>query len=188
MKVFLLDNYDSFTYNIVQLLESLGETPLVLRSSEASLSLLEKFSPDRIIISPGPMGPDDHGFIYSLIDNFYRRVPMLGVCLGMQAVNRYFGGKVVKAPLPVHGKTSEILHSHEGIFKGIPSPFISARYHSLIVSKIPSCLKAAAFTGDDIPMALLHRDYPVFGVQFHPESYLSKYGKKLMKNFLEISW
>lgn len=187
MKVFLLDNYDSFTYNIVQLLESLGETPFVLRNTDASISLLEKFSPDRIIISPGPMSPDDHVFIYSLLERFHREVPVLGVCLGMQAVNKYFGGEVVKAPLPVHGKTSKIFHSHEGIFKGIPSPFVSARYHSLIASKIPSCLRATAFTADEVPMALAHGDYPVFGVQFHPESYLSKYGKKLMKNFLEIS-
>ena len=112
---------------------------------------------------------------------------MLGICLGMQAVNRYFGGEIGKAPVPVHGKTSEIFHSHEGIFKGIPSPFISARYHSLAVSKIPSCLRKTALTEDNIPMGLSHADYPVFGVQFHPESYLSKYGKKLIRNFLEIS-
>lgn len=187
MNVFLLDNYDSFTYNIVQLLQTLGATPLVRRNTDASLSLLKKFSPDRIIISPGPMGPDDHEFIYTLIENFHRSIPMLGICLGMQAVNKYFGGDIGKAPVPVHGKTSQIFHSHEGIFKGIPSPFISARYHSLIVSKIPSCLRKTAFTEDNIPMGLSHADYPVFGVQFHPESYLSKYGKKLMRNFLEIS-
>ena len=187
MNVFLLDNYDSFTYNIVHLIESFGETPLVCRNTEATISRLKRFSPDRIIISPGPMRPDDHAFIYSLIDGFHRSVPILGVCLGMQAVNVYFGGKVVKAPVPVHGKTSKIFHRHEGIFRGIPSPFTAARYHSLIVSDIPPVLETSARTGDNIPMALSHRDYPVFGVQFHPESYLSRYGKKLMKNFLEIT-
>ncbi len=186
MKVFLLDNYDSFTYNIVQLLGTLGENPFVLRSTEASIQILEEFSPEKIIISPGPMRPDDHEFIFTLMDRFHKSVPILGICLGMQAVNVYFGGSLAGAPVPVHGKTSKIFHSGEGILKGIPSPFASARYHSLVVSSVPGELKETAFTREKIPMALMHRSLPVFGVQFHPESYMSRYGKELVKNFLEL--
>jgi anthranilate synthase/aminodeoxychorismate synthase-like glutamine amidotransferase len=186
LKIFLLDNYDSFTYNIVHTAQKLGETPCVKRNTEVSLQFLEDYSPERIIISPGPMRPENHAFIFDMIKKFYKEVPILGICLGMQAVNAYFGGAVVKAPAPVHGKTSLIYHSGDGIFKGVPSPFISARYHSLAVSDIPEILKATAFTADNVTMALSHKRYPVFGVQFHPESYLSFWGGRILKNFFGI--
>ncbi len=186
MNVFLLDNYDSFTYNIVHLVQSLGENPLVLRNTDVSVKILNEFSPERIIISPGPMRPGDHRFIHTLIKLYHGRVPILGICLGMQAINVYFGGKIEKASVPVHGKTSKIFHDRKKIFRGLPSPFTAARYHSLVVSDIPPALEVIARSASGEPMALAHSDEPVFGVQFHPESYLSSCGKKLMKNFLEI--
>ncbi len=185
MKVFLLDNYDSFTFNIVQLLETLGVTPVVKRASDMESGRIREISPDRIIISPGPMQPENHYFIRPLIRDFYENVPILGICLGMQAVNIFFGGKIIKAPVPVHGKESKIFHSHEGIFKGIPSPFTAARYHSLVIDRVPQNLRITASTEDNIPMAIKHESKPVYGVQFHPESYLSKYGTRILRNFLE---
>ncbi len=187
MKVFLLDNYDSFTYNIAQLLETLGVSPCVRRDASASIPFIEDYSPDRVIISPGPMRPENHRFINTVIERFHAVVPILGICLGMQAINVFFGGNIRRAPAPVHGKTSKIYHCGEGILKGIPSPFISARYHSLIVSNVPDVLKETAFTEDGVPMALMHRREPVFGVQFHPESYLSMRGRQIMKNFLKAA-
>ncbi len=185
MKVFLLDNFDSFTYNIVQMLQPLGIKPVVSRNTDITLPELSQLSPDKIIISPGPMRPYKHNLIFALLEEFYRSTPVLGICLGMQAINEHFGGKLARAPVPVHGKTSRVFHRHEGIFKGVPSPFRSARYHSLVISDMPGVLRKTAETEDGIPMAIEHRQYPLFGVQFHPESYLSRYGKKIMQNFLE---
>ncbi len=186
MKLFLLDNYDSFTYNVVQLLGTLGVKPLVRRNTDIDIDGVKKFNPDRIIISPGPMRPENHPLIFELIGEFFDRVPLLGICLGMQAINQFFKGGLKQAPVPVHGKTSFISHTGEGIFKGVPRRFLAARYHSLIICNMPKVLKETAKTDDNIPMAVEHAHYPVFGVQFHPESYLSQYGKEILSNFLNV--
>ena len=184
MKIFLLDNYDSFTYNIVQLLECIDVHPVVKRNTDITLREIELMNPDKLIISPGPMKPGDHPLIFDLIEKFHTSIPILGICLGMQAINEFFGGGLREANVPVHGKTSLIYHSSEALFSGIPSPFTAARYHSLIVTDVPRELNVLAKTRDGLVMALKHRSYPVFGVQFHPESYLSEYGTEIISNFL----
>ncbi len=184
MKIFLLDNYDSFTYNIVQLLEYIDVHPVVKRNTDVTLSEVERMKPGAIIISPGPMRPRDHPLISDIIRKFHTTIPILGVCLGMQAINEVFGGALREANVPVHGKTSLIYHHSENLFSGIPSPFTAARYHSLIVTGVPPELDVTAKTSDGIVMAFKHRTYPVFGVQFHPESYLSEYGTEIISNFL----
>lgn len=202
MRVFILDNYDSFTYNIAQSLQKLGIKILVKRANQTSIKKIKKFSPQRIIISPGPMSPKEHPFIFTVIKNFYRKIPILGICLGMQAINEFFGGKTKKAPQPVHGKVSAIFHNQNGIFSGLPLPFSGARYHSLIIDKVPPELLITAYAKNpplippfkkggsggfkNIPMAIKHKKYPVFGVQFHPESFLTPDGEKIFKNFLKI--
>ncbi len=185
MKVFLLDNYDSFTYNIVQLLECIGVHPVVKRDTDITLSEIELMNPDRIIISPGPMRPEDHPLIFEIIEKFHTTTPIFGVCLGMQAINEFFGGRLEEAEIPVHGKTSLIYHSSENFFSGIPSPFRAARYHSLIVGEAAPQLRIIAETFDGLVMALRHNSFPVSGVQFHPESYLGEYGTEIISNFLK---
>ena len=187
MKIFLLDNYDSFTYNIVQLLEYIDVHPVVKRNTDITLREIELMNPGRLIISPGPMRPGDHPLIFDIIEKFHTAIPILGICLGMQAINEFFGGGLREASVPVHGKTSLIYHRSEDLFSGIPSPFTAARYHSLIVTDVPRRLKVLAKTDDGLVMALRHRSYPVFGVQFHPESYLSEYGTEVISNFLRYS-
>ncbi|MEO6912018.1 MAG: aminodeoxychorismate/anthranilate synthase component II [Edaphobacter sp.] len=190
--VFVLDNYDSFTYNLVQYMGELGAEMVIRRNDELTPAEVEALHPDRILISPGPCTPQDAGISIELIQHFAKkgqRVPILGVCLGHQAIGAAFGGNVVRAPKLMHGKTSEIEHDGKTIFKGIPSPMTCTRYHSLIVAEegLPEELEVSARTADgETIMALRHREFPIEGVQFHPESVLTVYGKQIIKNFLEM--
>src|SRR5277367_5149086 len=193
--VFVLDNYDSFTYNLVQYMGELGAEMVIRRNDELTPTEVEALRPERILISPGPCTPQDAGISMELIKHFASlaeaggpKVPILGVCLGHQAIGAAFGGNVVRAPKLMHGKTSEVKHDGKTIFKGIPSPMTCTRYHSLIVSEnnLPGDLEVSARTADGTIMGLRHRKYPVEGVQFHPESVLTDDGKRLIKNFLEL--
>jgi anthranilate synthase/aminodeoxychorismate synthase-like glutamine amidotransferase len=190
--VFVLDNYDSFTYNLVQYMGELGAEMIVRRNDELTPAEVEALHPDRILISPGPCTPQDAGISIALIKHFAnteRRVPILGVCLGHQAIGAAFGGEVVRAPKLMHGKTSEVAHDGRTIFAGIPSTMTCTRYHSLIVSEkgLPKELEISARTADgDTIMALRHRELPIEGVQFHPESVLTVHGKQIIQNFLKM--
>jgi anthranilate synthase/aminodeoxychorismate synthase-like glutamine amidotransferase len=187
MKVLLLDNYDSFTYNLAQYLGELGHPPDVRRNDAISMSEVEAMHPDRIVISPGPGRPEDAGITVELIRGFGSRVPVLGVCLGHQGIGQAFGGQIVRAPILMHGKVSSVQHDGRGIFSGVSQPFVAGRYHSLIVSDPPpDALEISARTDDGIIMGLRHREYPVHGVQFHPESVLTGEGRKILRNFLEL--
>jgi anthranilate synthase/aminodeoxychorismate synthase-like glutamine amidotransferase len=185
----VIDNYDSFTYNLVQYLGELGADPRVVRNDEVTVDEVEDdLRPDRILISPGPGTPDDAGISIGVIDRFAGRLPMLGVCLGHQAMGQYFGGKVVRAPMPVHGKPVEINHDGRTIFAGVPDPFTAGRYHSLVVEResLPDDLEVSAQSPDGLVMGLRHRSKKIEGVQFHPESILTEHGKKLLQNFLDL--
>jgi len=185
----VIDNYDSFTYNLVQYLGELGETVEVRRNDEVSVDQIEnRLRPDRIVISPGPGTPDNAGISLKLIERLAGKVPLLGVCLGHQAIGQIFGGKVIRAPELMHGKASEICHDGKTIFAGVPDHFLAGRYHSLIVERetLPDCLEVSAFTNDNIIMGLRHRELKVEGVQFHPESILTPEGKTLLANFLKV--
>lgn len=184
----LLDNYDSFTYNLLHYIEQEGEKVTIFRNDEVTPEEVLKLNPSGIVISPGPCDPVRAGISMKLIGKAAGKVPVLGVCLGHQAIGEVFGGKVVRAAVPMHGKISSITHNGEGIFKGIPSPFNATRYHSLIVEKesLPKTLKATAFTDDGVIMGLSHKDYPVYGVQFHPESIASEQGHEMIRNFIDI--
>ena len=190
--IFVLDNYDSFTYNLVQYLGESGADVQVRRNDQVSVAEVEQMAPDRILVSPGPCTPQDAGISIDLIRHFAGKVPLLGVCLGHQAIGAAFGGEVVRAPFLMHGKTSEIAHDGRTIFSGVSSPFTATRYHSLIVSEkgLPDELEVSASTterdGTRTIMGLRHRRYPVEGVQFHPESVLTAEGKKLIENFLSL--
>jgi len=187
--ILVIDNYDSFTYNLVQYLGELGQTIEVRRNNEVSLEEIEtSLYPDRILISPGPGTPDDAGISLKVIEHFGGRVPILGVCLGHQSIGQVFGGKVVRAPELVHGKSTEILHDGKTIFKDLEERFQAGRYHSLIVERdsLPSCLEVSATTPDGLIMGLRHRTMKVEGVQFHPESILTTGGKTLLANFLQL--
>jgi anthranilate synthase/aminodeoxychorismate synthase-like glutamine amidotransferase len=191
--VFVLDNYDSFTYNLVQYLGELGAEVEVRRNDQVSIAEIEALRPERIVISPGPCTPADAGISVELIRHFAGKVPVLGVCLGHQAIGEAFGGKVVRAKNIMHGKTSRVEHDGKTIFKGLESPMTATRYHSLIVAddQLPPELEVSAHTverdGTQVIMGLRHRKFPVEGVQFHPESVLTDEGKKLVKNFLKGS-
>ena len=186
MKVLLLDNYDSFTYNLAQYLGELGHAPVVHRNDAISLGDVEAMKPDRIVISPGPGRPEDAGITVDVIRQFGRRVPVLGVCLGHQGIGHAFGGEVVRAPVLMHGKVSSIQHDGRGVFAGVSLPFVAGRYHSLIVADPPpDALEITARTDEGIIMGLRHREWPVHGVQFHPESVLTGEGRKILRNFLE---
>jgi anthranilate synthase/aminodeoxychorismate synthase-like glutamine amidotransferase len=188
MRVFVLDNYDSFTFNLVQYLGELGATPVVRRNDQVSLDAIAGQSPDRIVLSPGPGHPAHVPLMLHLIRAFGERVPILGVCLGHQAIGVAFGGRVARAARPVHGRTSLVEHDGEGIFAGIPSPFAAARYHSLAVAPdgLPSDLVVSARAADDgAIMGLRHRAWPVYGVQFHPESILTGQGRQILRGFLD---
>lgn len=188
--IFVLDNYDSFTYNLVQYLGELGAEPIVRRNDEVTCEEIEtNFRPDRILISPGPGTPDEAGATLDLIKKFAGRVPILGVCLGHQAIGQVFGGRVVRAPLPVHGKAAEIEHDGRTIFQGLMPRFYAGRYHSLIVERetLPRSLEISATTPDGLIMGLRHRELNIEGVQFHPESILTTEGKRLLENFLKNS-
>jgi anthranilate synthase/aminodeoxychorismate synthase-like glutamine amidotransferase len=187
--IHLIDNYDSFTYNLVQYLGELGETVEVRRNNRVTLDEIENdLRPERIVISPGPGTPNDAGITLKVIQRFAGKIPLLGVCLGHQAIGQAFGGKVVRAPELMHGKASEVCHDGKTIFNGLQDHFLAGRYHSLIVEKesLPACLEISAFTADDIIMGLRHREMKVEGVQFHPESILTSDGKQLLANFLKL--
>jgi len=184
----VIDNYDSFTYNLVQYLGEMGAQLEVYRNDQVTLQELGELRPSAIVISPGPGRPEGSGICPEVIRRFYTRIPILGVCLGHQAIAYAFGGTVGPAPRLMHGKTSNIYHASQGIFSSIPSPFIATRYHSLIVEEpLPADLVVTAFTTAGEIMGLQHRTYPVFGVQFHPESILTDLGKRLLENFLVIA-
>jgi len=182
----LIDNYDSFTYNLYQYLSELGEEVKVARNDKVTLEGIEKLKPERIVISPGPGRPENAGISNEVILTFGERTPILGVCLGHQCIGQAYGGKVGHAGEIRHGKTSMIQHDEKGIFKGIKNPFPAVRYHSLAVQreKLPDCLDISAVTENKIIMGLRHRKYPVEGVQFHPESIMTGEGKKILENFL----
>ncbi|HEY6802844.1 MAG TPA: aminodeoxychorismate/anthranilate synthase component II [Pyrinomonadaceae bacterium] len=185
----VIDNYDSFTYNLVQYLGELGENVEVRRNNRISVDAIEnELRPERIVISPGPGTPDDAGVTLKVIERFAGKVPLLGVCLGHQAIGQVFGGKVIRAPELMHGKASEISHDGKTIFAGLDEPFSAGRYHSLIVERetLPDCLEISASTADNMIMGLRHRELKVEGVQFHPESILTVDGKKLLANFLKL--
>jgi anthranilate synthase/aminodeoxychorismate synthase-like glutamine amidotransferase len=186
--VLVLDNYDSFTYNLVQYLGELGAEVLVLRNDAATVDALAARRPDRIVISPGPGRPEDAGITMETIRQLGPRIPILGVCLGHQALGAVYGGDVVRAPAPMHGKTSTIEHNGRGVFSGLTAPFQASRYHSLVVAEkgLPASLEVTARTREDgIIMGLRHRELPVHGVQFHPESILTQEGKRILRNFLD---
>ena len=185
----VIDNYDSFTYNLVQYLGELGQTVEVRRNNQVTLDEIERsLRPERIVISPGPGTPDDAGVSLDVIDRFAGKVPMLGVCLGHQAIGQAFGGRVVRAPQLMHGKASEVSHDGRTIFAGLADTFLAGRYHSLIVEKasLPPCLEISASTVDGVIMGLRHREWKIEGVQFHPESILTPQGKHLLANFLKL--
>jgi len=187
--VFVIDNFDSFTYNLVQYLGELGARVVVRRNNDVTVDDIAALRPARIVISPGPGRPEQAGVTVEAIRQLGPRIPILGVCLGHQAIGVAFGGKVVRANAPMHGKTSTITHDQRGVFAGVANPFEAARYHSLIVERhsMPSELEIAAETQEErIVMGLRHREYPVHGVQFHPESVLTRQGMRLLENFLAI--
>ncbi len=184
----LIDNYDSFTYNLVQYLGELGAEIEVYRNDKITLDALTNRSPSHLVISPGPGDPWDGGISNDAILHFTGKIPILGVCLGHQCMGAVFGGKVARAPRLMHGKTSPIYHHGQDLFHGLPSPFNATRYHSLIVEEpLADCLEVQAFTKEGEVMALRHKQHPTFGVQFHPESILTEGGKALLKNFLMLS-
>ncbi|MEM9025516.1 MAG: aminodeoxychorismate/anthranilate synthase component II [Verrucomicrobiota bacterium] len=182
----VIDNFDSFTYNLVQYFGELGVEQKVVRNNEITPEEAWGLNPERILISPGPCSPTEAGVSLAMIDKFAGKRPLLGVCLGHQSIGHHFGGKVIRTPQLMHGKTSSILHAGKGLFAGLDSPLTATRYHSLIIEKetIPHCLEITAETEDGIIMAVQHKEYPVYGVQFHPESYATQDGKKMLENFL----
>jgi para-aminobenzoate synthetase component 2 len=188
MMILVIDNYDSFTFNLVQYLGEMGHQLQVFRNDAVSLAEIEKLAPKSIVISPGPGRPENSGIIIQTIKEFSGKIPILGVCLGHQAIGAAFGGDVVSAPKIMHGKTSDIFHDGRTIFAGLPSPFCATRYHSLVVSPetLPDCLEISAKTEDGVIMGLRHREMIVEGVQFHPESILTDAGKKLLFNFVNL--
>lgn len=185
--ILVIDNYDSFTYNLVQYLGELGAELVVFRNDKISVNEIEKLSPEGIIISPGPGTPDDAGISLELISRLGALIPVLGVCLGHQCIGQVYGGKIVGAPTLMHGKTSMIEHDSSSLYKGVPNPFEATRYHSLVVeeSSMPECLVITSRSADGVIMGLRHVEHPVEGVQFHPESILTFEGKKILGNFLD---
>ena len=185
----VVDNYDSFTYNLVQYLGELGAALAVRRNDEVGVEEVERLQPDAIVVSPGPGAPGQAGISSEVIRRFTGRRPILGVCLGHQVIGEVFGGRVGRAPTPIHGKTSWIHHDGRGVFAGLPNPFEATRYHSLVVHRdgLPDCLEVSAWTADGLVMGLRHRAAPVEGVQFHPESILTTAGKGLLANFLRTA-
>ncbi|MCX7913292.1 MAG: aminodeoxychorismate/anthranilate synthase component II [Thermodesulfovibrionales bacterium] len=184
----MIDNYDSFTYNLVQYFGELGEDIKVFRNDKITIEEIERLNPERIVISPGPCSPKEAGISINVIKHFTGKKPILGVCLGHQAIGAAFGGDIVRAPTLMHGKTSLIYHDGISIFEGLPNPFEATRYHSLVIKKetLPDCLKITAWTSDGVIMGVRHKDFIVEGVQFHPESILTTVGKELLRNFLKL--
>ena len=187
--ILMIDNYDSFTYNIVQYMGELGADIQVERNDQVSIEEIESLNPKKIVISPGPCTPDKAGISIEAIQNFAGKIPLLGVCLGHQSVGAAFGGEVVKAGKLMHGKTSEVRHDGKTLFKGLPNPFTATRYHSLVLNRntLPDCFEITAESDDNEIMGIRHKELSVEGVQFHPESILTTHGKDLLKNFIENS-
>lgn len=183
----MIDNYDSFTYNLVQYFGELGQDVLVYRNDEIDLATVAKLKPRHIVISPGPCTPNEAGISVPLIHEFAGKIPLLGVCLGHQSIGQAFGGKIIKAKTLMHGKTSLIHHENVGVFRNLPNPYTATRYHSLVIQRetIPDCLEITAWTEDDEIMGVRHKTLPVEGVQFHPESILTEHGHALLDNFLK---
>ena len=182
----MIDNYDSFTYNLVQYFGELGAEIRVFRNDEVTLDEIKALKPTHIVISPGPGNPDDGGISNEVLREFGPTTPILGVCLGHQCIGQVYGGNVSRAPRLMHGKTSSVYHNGKGLFDGVPSPFKATRYHSLIVEEpLPDVLQVTAFTRDGEVMGLRHKQYPTMGVQFHPESILTEHGKRILQNFLD---
>jgi anthranilate synthase/aminodeoxychorismate synthase-like glutamine amidotransferase len=184
----MIDNYDSFTYNLVQYFGELGQSLQVFRNNKISIAEIEKMKPERIVISPGPCTPKEAGVSIDVIKHFAGTVPVLGVCLGHQSIGEAFGGDVIRAPYLMHGKTSMIHHDNKTLFAGLPNPFVATRYHSLIIKRetLPSVLEVTAWTDDGIIMGVRHKEFKIEGVQFHPESILTNAGKDLLRNFLKL--
>lgn len=187
--ILVIDNYDSFTFNLVQYIGSTGQEVTVVRNDKMKPEEVEKLNPDKIVISPGPGYPAEAGITIDLIKRFKDKCPILGVCLGHQAIGEAFGGKIIQAESLFHGKSSEIRHDGKSIFRNVKNPFRGGRYHSLIVDKasLPDCFEISAETADGVLMGIRHKDYPVEGVQFHPESILTEDGMKIIENFLNIN-
>lgn len=190
----MIDNYDSFTYNLVQYFGELGEEILVYRNDKISIQEIENLAPERIVVSPGPCTPNEAGISIELIEHFKGKLPLLGVCLGHQSIGQAFGGRIVHAKEIMHGKTSEIYHNNSDVFAGLDNPFTATRYHSLVIEQetLPDCFEVTAWTQNeegevDEIMGVRHKKFAISGVQFHPESILTSYGHELLKNFLEIS-
>jgi para-aminobenzoate synthetase component 2 len=186
--ILLIDNYDSFTYNLVQMIQGMGQDVQVFRNDKIDVRDMERLKPSALVISPGPCTPKEAGISVEAVSNFAPKIPVLGVCLGHQSIAAAFGGTVVRAERIMHGKTSPILHDDKTIFKGLPNPFDATRYHSLIVEKdsVPECLEVSAWTQEGEIMGLRHREYRVEGVQFHPESILTDWGRDLTENFINM--
>ncbi len=183
----MIDNYDSFTYNLVQYFAELGADVSVYRNDEITLEAIEKLQPQHIVVSPGPCTPNKAGISVPAIQHFAGRIPILGVCLGHQSIGQAFGGKIIHAKQLMHGKTSAIFHNSSSVFRGLPNPFTATRYHSLVIERatLPDCLEITAWTEDDEIMGVRHKTLAVEGVQFHPESILTEHGHDMLKNFLE---
>lgn len=182
----MIDNYDSFTYNLVQYFSELGEEVVVYRNDEITLDKISQLHPERIVISPGPCTPNEAGVSLSVIKQFSQNTPVLGVCLGHQSIGQAFGGRIIHAKQLMHGKTSPIFHHDTGVFRSLPNPFIATRYHSLVIerSTLPDCLEITAWTEDDEIMGIRHKTLAIEGIQFHPESILSEHGHQMLENFL----
>ena len=185
----MIDNYDSFTYNIVQYFGELGEDVHTYRNDEITIDEIRKLNPERICLSPGPSNPQHAGITLAVLREFSGQIPILGVCLGHQAIGEAFGARIVRAAKCMHGKLSAIHHDGTGIFAGIPSPFQATRYHSLVIdpATMPACLRTTAYTEEQVCMGLAHRDLPIWGVQFHPESITTEHGHQILRNFLDLS-
>jgi anthranilate synthase/aminodeoxychorismate synthase-like glutamine amidotransferase len=186
-RVLLIDNYDSFTYNLVQELGELGADPVVFRNDAIDLATIRSSAPDALVLSPGPGRPEGAGITCDVITEFAGEIPILGVCLGHQAIGAVFGGSIIHAPTLMHGKISEIHHNGQGVFTGLPTPFVATRYHSLTIdpSNVPDCLNVTATTSDGVIMGVAHKEFAIEGVQFHPESILTIEGPNMLRNFLE---
>ena len=183
----MIDNYDSFTYNLVQYLAEIGQEVKVVRNDKISIEEINKLNPQYIVISPGPCTPNEAGISLELVEAFKGKIPILGVCLGHQSIGQAFGGKIIHAQTIMHGKTSKIFHNNKGVFRGIKDPFVATRYHSLVIEKqtLPNCFDITAWTDDNEIMGIKHKELAIEGVQFHPESILSEHGHDLLKNFLD---